>query len=108
MTLPDNGRGDADLPGEPAFWRQVDRSGDCWLWTGATYQKVGFFHHIAAYRYVWQLTRGDSATGHQITRWCGNNACVRPEHLRIGSRVRPWPTRTAYKRVKGNEHLSQT
>ena len=70
------------------FWNRLGRSGDCWLWEGATDPK-GFGVLKAkgrvwkAHRYAWTLAHGhEPEPGVAVTHRCGNRACCRPEHLR--------------------------
>jgi hypothetical protein len=73
------------------LWRRVDRSGECWTWTGVT--KNGYGHYcgwdasarrkvnLMAHRAVWTLLRGDIPQGLQLDHLCRNRLCVNPEHL---------------------------
>jgi HNH endonuclease len=77
----------APLPGNPLFWERVDRSGDCWLWTGTLDNGYPVFKrngkkHMAT-RYVYELFYGPIPEGHHITHSCQeiNTRCMRPEHL---------------------------
>lgn len=79
------------------FWSKVDRSGDCWLWTGAKdlrYQPVGRFaimvsgkrHQVTVHRLAYELTYGPVPTGQCVLQSCGNSLCINPEHLLLGQR----------------------
>lgn len=68
------------------FWRKVDRSAECWLWTGArTAQGYGALSvggkSVAAHRVSWLLSRGTLPEGNRIGHVCASRLCVRPEHL---------------------------
>lgn len=70
-----------------SFWSQVDKSGDCWLWTGDTLGGVGVFYAPSIserkgfyYSFWWayHLTTGQEA--HALKRTCRNLLCVNPNH----------------------------
>jgi hypothetical protein len=80
------------------FWRHVDRSGDCWLWTGTV---AGFGHgwvrvggkatgdrrrSIAAHRLSWELAYGPIPAGMCVLHRCDVPRCVRPAHLFLGTK----------------------
>lgn len=68
------------------FWAKVDKSGDCWIWTGAqTLREYGQIKidkkSAMAHRIAWQLEVGAIPEGLEIDHLCRNHSCVRPEHL---------------------------
>lgn len=72
------------------FWAKVDRSGECWTWTGATNGAgYGQFHLAGtdgrrqryAHRFAYELERGPIAEGLTLDHLCRNPRCVRPDHL---------------------------
>lgn len=68
------------------FWAFVDRSGDCWIWTGSlTHNGYGRFWYRGkqrrAHRVIYELEVGPIPDGHQVDHLCGNPRCVRPTHL---------------------------
>ena len=73
------------------FWNSVDKTGECWLWTGYL-QKQGYGQtiypggkSILAHRLAWLLTHGDLPSAEQLLRHkCDNPRCVRPDHLEVG------------------------
>jgi len=75
------------LPGDPLFWERVDRSGECWLWTGTLDHGYPVFKRNhkkqMATRYVYELFYGPIPERHRITHSCdeSNTRCLRPEHL---------------------------
>lgn len=72
---------------EEFFWARVQKSEECWLWTGAKaslgYGQIKFQGKTGyAYRYSYELHVGEIPTGYVIDHLCHVPACVRPEHLR--------------------------
>lgn len=71
---------------EERFWSKVDKSGDCWLWLGATARNgYGRFRWNGrageAHRYAYVITYGDIPDGCEVDHLCFNHPCVRPTHL---------------------------
>lgn len=73
---------------EARFWSNVNRTDDCWLWTGElNKQGYGRFWHDyrkdQAHRYAYELLVGPIPEGLQLDHrhTCPKN-CVNPEHLR--------------------------
>lgn len=74
--------------GETAlFWRRVDKSADCWVWTGARQPRgYGTFTYsgkgrVLAHVWAWRALHGPVPDGLELDHHCRNHSCVRPDHL---------------------------
>ena len=69
------------------FWKHVDKSGDCWLWTGGlTPEGYGKFwlngKHVGAHRVAYALATGGLPDRERhLDHLCRVRHCVRREHL---------------------------
>lgn len=76
-----------------AFWAKVDKSGTCWLWHGTLsangYGKVTRRGEgkrtVSAHRFSYQLAHGSIPKGKFVCHKCDMPACVRPDHLFLGT-----------------------
>lgn len=77
------------IPPEERFWAKVDKTDECWIWTGGTTGSgYGYFspaksRMVRAHRYVYEITYGEIPDGSEIDHVCGTRTCVRPDHLRV-------------------------
>ena len=73
---------------EEWFWDLVDKSSECWDWTGAI-SRLGYATvkrdgvTIMAHRYAWLISGNEIKPGMVLDHLCFNRGCVRPSHLRM-------------------------
>lgn len=72
------------------FWSHVEKSSGCWLWNGALgndgYGKTTIDGQTRrAHRAAWELTNGPIPKGLLVCHHCDTPACVRPDHLFLGT-----------------------
>ncbi|HET7665044.1 MAG TPA: HNH endonuclease signature motif containing protein [Mycobacterium sp.] len=73
------------------FMARIDRSRDCWLWTGRVNQNgYGVFdakrigiQQVYAHRFSYELHVGPIPAGLSVDHLCRTPLCVRPSHLEV-------------------------
>ena len=74
------------------FWSKVDKSGDCWVWTGYMAESghgklVRNKKTLSAHRYSWILRNGEIQDDLVVRHKCKNAHCVNPDHLELGTKA---------------------
>jgi hypothetical protein len=74
------------LPGvEQRFWDKVEKTDDCWHWTGSKTKGYGNFvlngGHVYSHVLAWEWSNGPVPVGYRLARQqtCPRH-CIRPEH----------------------------
>src|SRR5438132_40236 len=83
------------------LFAHVERTDDCWIWTGAKNGSgAGVLHiredarvrQLVAPRLSWELHFGPIPENYRVWHHCWQPACVRPDHLYLRRRLVRVPT----------------
>jgi len=73
----------------PRFWKYVNKTEGCWLWTADTRKGYGRFwfdgHSVPAQRFIFEQLHGKQPSHIHICHKCDVPLCVRPDHLFAGT-----------------------
>lgn len=75
------------------LWRKVDKTCDCWIWTGYVnpdgYGQIGIRGQkvSSTHRVAYALTYGLIPEGMKVLHRCDNPPCCNPEHLFLGTQA---------------------
>ena len=69
------------------LWAKVDKSGNCWIWTGAKSGGYGQIkrdgENIGTHRVSYEEAYGPIPEGLVVDHLCHSKLCVRPSHLQV-------------------------
>lgn len=80
-----------DRTPEERFWEKVTKNTDgCWLWTAAKNKDgYGVFYVagalVGAHKFSWEIQNGPTRLS--VLHTCDTPACVRPDHLFVGTQL---------------------
>ena len=79
-------------PIEVRFLNQINKTDDCWLWTGRPSKGYGklwigrfgnYKKSMYAHRYSYERIHGTVPEGLELDHLCRTKLCVRPDHLEV-------------------------
>jgi len=99
-----------NVPPAERFWRHVDKTSECWIWTGGRRGPYGLFNlpptTVGAHRFAYEMAHGPIPAGKVIDHICRVKLCVNPDHLQavdpaLNNQNHSGPTRANSSGVRG-------
>ena len=87
LDVDENAKDEYDKRAEVRFWKKVEKTDDCWIWTAATQGDYGEFGYrgkvVTAHTHSYEMATGEKLEhGEWVLHTCDNPLCVNPAHLR--------------------------
>lgn len=95
------------------FWSNVKRQPGCWNYLG-NLDRWGYgkfylqYRTLTAHSVSWQITHGQIPSGMCVLHSCDNPACVKPNHLFLGTQLRNIQDKVAKGRQAFGEQSNQS
>jgi endogenous inhibitor of DNA gyrase (YacG/DUF329 family) len=94
------------------FWAKVDKSDECWIWTGSRDKdgygriQLGVALGCPSHRLAWEFENGPVPEGMLVCHKCDNPPCVRLDHLFLGTAFDNTADMISKGRRRGNRSLT--